>query len=109
MLIQQSQIAADPWVASLLVAGIGAAAAAVAGAVRIILSRSPRRCIVPFACLLVAMTYIAMTLDSGLDVRWHTFGLISMGLVNLVIIEFCSVRKSSACSHRGRGKHGNCP
>lgn len=116
MLMSQSQIAADPWVATLIVTNIGAAAAAVAGALRIILVRSPRRCIVPFACLLVALAYIALALEwsvsqdrlvisTGMEVRWLGFELLVMCLINLVIVEFCGAKETGACPKRG-GHHG---
>lgn len=118
MLMSQSQIAADPWVATLIVTNIGAAAAAVAGALRIILVRSPRRCIVPLACLLVALAHIALALEwsaspdrlvisTGMEVRWLGFELLVMLLVNLVIVEFCGARQPGACPKRG-GHHGKC-
>lgn len=116
MLMSQSQIAADPWVATLIVTNIGAATAAVAGAMRIILVRSPRRRIVPFACLFVALAYIALALEwsvspdrlvisTGMEVRWLGFELLVMCLVNLVIVEFCGAKETGACPKRG-GHHG---
>lgn len=116
MLMSQSQIAADPWVATLIVTNIGAATAAVAGAMRIILVRPPRRRIVPLACLFVALAYIALTLEwsvsqdrlvisTGMEVRWLGFELLVMCLVNLVIVEFCGAKETGAC-HKHGGHHG---
>lgn len=116
MLFLQSQIAADPWVATLIVTNIGAASAAVAGAGRIILSRPHRRCFVPFACLIVALIYIGLALEwsvsadrlgmaTGMEVRWLAFELLVICLINLVVIEFCCARGTGACPKRG-GHHG---
>lgn len=118
LIIPTSQIASDPLMATLMVANIGAASAAVAGAARIVLLRSPRRCLVPWACMMVALVYIGLTLDwftsadrlsmSGLmEFKWLAFELLVMGLINLVLIEFCSFRRGG-CPAKAGGRHDGC-